>query len=726
MLFGAAAAVIPLVLHMLSRARHRTVDWGAMMFLISAEGNSQRNWRVSLWLPLLIRIGIVALLAVTLSRPIVRGGWTSSARVQPVTVAIVLDASGSTAYDEGGRTRLDLIRNAALGIIGALRPGDRVSLIVLGNLGNADESQPTADLRSVAERITSLQPGQSIANLAQGLSQALNILEKEEPVHRDIFLLADRQAVTWHSLDSAFAAKWSARLANSQAPTRVFAIRVGNAQSDSVMMEQLALTNPPVIRSQPAEVELRVRNRGATPRAALPVRVLLGDKVAFETHIDLAPEQSISVRGNIVTSQTGSQLVTAELRKGGLAEDDRRMLAVDVVPPLRVLVLSGDERAATFRGESDFFRLALAPYQSGRQLGLAATQPTSAPATPAATDAAAVDVRPIEQWAQVNFTEYQVVVLANVERFEQAQVRRLEQFVYGGGGLLVAPGNLSRVTEYNEWLYRGGAGLLPAELSPATPGDGSQATTLLGYEPAHPVFRFTRGRGDPLPRATVGRYFPAAVRRPDSQVLASYASGAPFLIETSRWGRGRVLLMTTPLDADWSTLPLSNFYLPLMQSIVRHLSGGGVQNRNLQPGERLTFAFDTPAEERSVELEPPDSRKAIRLSVLPYGTGEVRFENTWRPGLYRLLVNDAGERRVINYVVQPPADEADLTQIPDADWQAIARTLNLKDVNPEPHAIGRAIVRDRDGRELWSILVLATIGLGITEIVFLRRWGLSA
>jgi hypothetical protein len=41
MLAGLGGAVIPLVLHLLGRARYRSVEWGAMMFLV--EGPSARE-----------------------------------------------------------------------------------------------------------------------------------------------------------------------------------------------------------------------------------------------------------------------------------------------------------------------------------------------------------------------------------------------------------------------------------------------------------------------------------------------------------------------------------------------------------------------------------------------------------------------------------------------------------------------------------------------------------
>ena len=77
---------------------------------------------------------------------------------------------------------------------------------------------------------------------------------------------------------------------------------------------------------------------------------------------------------------------------------------------------------------------------------------------------------------------------------------------------------------------------MPAELLPATPGDGSQATALLGWRPEHPVFRFLRGRPDPLPSSTIGRYFPARPRQPDARSLAEYVSGWPLLVEAAAAG----------------------------------------------------------------------------------------------------------------------------------------------------------------------------------------------
>ena len=354
-------------------------------------------------------------------------------------------------------------------------------------------------------------------------------------------------------------------------------------------------------------------------------------------------------------------------------------------------------------------------------------------------------VKPFYQWPGVDLGQYQVVVLANVERVTAAQTRALEQFVYGGGGVLVAPGNLARIDNYNQVLFREGAGLLPAALMPPTPPDGSHATALLGYNP-HPVFRFLRGQPDPLPSATIGRYFPteaaaggaasssggagrgatgsAGPLQRGVDVLARYASGQPFLIE-SKLGAGRVLLVTTPLDADWSTLPLSNFYLPFVQSAVRYLAGGTVQDRNLALGRPIEVTFPDPADDLTVTLTRPGrGGDPVPLNVVRFGgrQAEVRYDGADEPGEYRVRVKEAGRERTLHFVVRAPAEESDLTPLTGDQWQWLEQGLGFRRIDGERQPIPAAVARARGGRELWAVALVAVLVLGLVEIAVARGW----
>src|SRR3954468_12981161 len=75
MLAGLGGAAVPLVIHWLGRARYRTLDWGAMMFLAAPEAPRWRDaGKLREWTLLAVRMAAVGLLAIALARPVAAGG----------------------------------------------------------------------------------------------------------------------------------------------------------------------------------------------------------------------------------------------------------------------------------------------------------------------------------------------------------------------------------------------------------------------------------------------------------------------------------------------------------------------------------------------------------------------------------------------------------------------------------------------------------------------------
>ena len=712
MLLGVGAAVLPLVLHLLSRSRYRTVDWGGMLFLaMPGDARQRRSARLHRWALLLLRMAIIAALAFALARPVLPGRWGTTATQGPqgnrLAAVIVLDCSGSMAYEENGVPRMDLARGAARQVLEVLQPGDSAGVILAGagpGRGAPANMPLTTDLQAVADRVALARAGLGSADFAASVSDALQQLQRSaaDVAGHDVYVVCDRQKLSWAAArDDAFASMWREYQAAGH-PTRLMVIPVGSTDVQNVAVESIELQNAPAIRGQPAELEVRLRNYGPVQRAALPLSVKVnGGQKGYETKVDLPPDGTVSVKAPVRFDKAGSYVVTASVTSHGLTADDRLDAAVEAVDPVKVLIVSGDERAAgSFRSESDFLRVALAPFGG----------------TDAGGDAPVVQVVPVEKWNDVALADFQVVVLANVEWLMPAQVRALEQFVYErGGGLFVTLGNLTRAEDYNDLLYRYGGGLLPAELSPPTPADGSQATSLLGYRADHPIFRFLRSRPGLLPAATIGRYFP--VYDAQSQSLAEYLTGEPFLIEKQFGTKGKVLLLTTTIDADWNTLPLSNFYLPFVQSAVRYLAAQSVVKSNLSPGQPIRLTFPTDAE-RKVTLTLPDDTQqplpVLRFGALP----EVNYGATSVPGRYALRVQEGnGPERTQFFVVHGPQGESRLDRMEEDDWQALERDLQLRRVEPGRAPISAELSGPRRGTELWAVALGLVFLLCVLELM---------
>lgn len=700
MLVGIAAAVAPLILHLLSRSRYKNVDWAGMMFLEGADAQKSHSARFTQIILLLLRSATIALLALALARPVLRGVWAGQQSNARVTAVLLLDCSASMGFDENGQTRFQMAQTAARQIIRALRPGDRVSLILMGVPRTAADLEPTGDLRAIEAKIDEARVGLGKADIRDALDAAAEALERYEQSARDVYVVTDRQALSWQGIDAHFASEWNRRMRRPGLNTRMFVLPVGSADADNIAVESARLVNPPAIVGQPTDIEVVIRNYGTVQHAAAPVSLTGANFSAPPRSINLAPGQAVPVIFTADFAQLGSQILTARVKSAGYTGDDQLDLAVNVIPPIRVLVLSGDEHGGPFHGAGDFLKWSLAPHRSA---GVSGGDPCS------------VTVLPPEAWNDADLGKFQVVILANVERFSPQQGRAIEKYVYSGGRLLVAPGNLSRVENYNAQLYREGAGVLPALLQPPTAADGSDATSIMQLQIDHPIFQFLHGRSEP-PAESIVRYCPAIPRQVDADVLGRYVNNDPFLIE-GRSERGRVLLLTTSLDADWSTLPLSNFYLPFVQSAVRYLAGGAVANANLAPGELIRLSLDNPAAAQSIVIDRPDGR-AVKLELARFQKQtEIRYGDTDQPGVYRIAVQEAGRAAESAYfVVRPPREESDLTQLTDERWDWLENGLGFKRVDVTARPVMEVLAAHREGQELWGALLLAMLALSVVEL----------
>ena len=99
MLWGLFAVSIPVIIHLLNRRRFRTVEWGAMQFLLKATKESRGKKRLKHFLILLMRSLAIAALVLAIARPLA-GGFLGWGGVRVETVILILDRSASMERSE--------------------------------------------------------------------------------------------------------------------------------------------------------------------------------------------------------------------------------------------------------------------------------------------------------------------------------------------------------------------------------------------------------------------------------------------------------------------------------------------------------------------------------------------------------------------------------------------------------------------------------------------------
>ncbi len=179
--------------------------------------------------------------------------------------------------------------------------------------------------------------------------------------------------------------------------------------------------------------------------------------------------------------------------------------------------------------------------------------------------------------------------------------------------------------------------------------------------------------------------------------------------------------MTTPLDADWNTLPLSNFYLPFVQSAVRYLAGGAVIRGNLAPGDLIKMTLDDVVPSENFTLIRPDGRTVKLDAVHLEKQAELRYADTEQPGIYRVQAQESAKpAETTFFIVHPPREESILTQLDEEKWQWLERSLGFTRIDPTERPVLETLGAHREGRELWGLLMLAVFTLAVMEMLVAR------
>jgi hypothetical protein len=97
LLLFAAAAGIPLLLHLLNRQRVKIVEFSTVKYLLSLQKTRMRKVRIRQILLLILRTLALLAIAFAFARPTIKGGYLPSLGGKSTTTAIMLlDISGSS------------------------------------------------------------------------------------------------------------------------------------------------------------------------------------------------------------------------------------------------------------------------------------------------------------------------------------------------------------------------------------------------------------------------------------------------------------------------------------------------------------------------------------------------------------------------------------------------------------------------------------------------------
>ena len=738
---GLAAISAPIIVHFIHRNRVQSLDWGAMMFLDELLAKSARRIKLQEWLLLLVRALIIACLVLAMMRPIFKNMPGGALRASGGSTSAMLLLDDSYSMKAGHpHNAWHSARELALRYVDTLHKGDNVTVLFTSSSGKGLPPSYLLDLDRAREIIRGAAPRYEKMDMPFALDAAIRQLDTRPNARRELVVISDMQSAGWNLDDRE---RWSALTnlvaARPVAPNIILASVAEECPSNIALTE---LRPSRVVVDCYSSVDFKVTVVNGGPVAAS------GISVSFS--VDGAPKTTRTVGlqsgAREVLSfphkfeQPGSHYVSCRLRSAqdALPDDDELVYSVSVVDRLPVLLVDGDRQEQVLASESGFLKMALSPKDNAD------------PAWRTVIEPVVIDTTELRY---TDLTRYQVIVLMNLAALPTQAVAELERFVVGGGGLLITLGNRVRIDAYNRDLYRQGAGLLPVQLVGISEGNDSAVHlgNIVSSVPSLELFQ--NEKGPDWSRATISRYFSTTApnSQEDARTIVSFSNGATALVQ-KKLGEGKVVLLTTAADRDWSDLPLHPFYVPLMQNLVQDLASTVMPPRNLAVNQVLSHVVSGALAHKSHVLYPPigfmlgnatgendlttkrfplahplghsglNTSAQIPLRAQNQGALSVfSFENTEKPGLYTVVPEGAGSEKRTFYVVTTDRSEAMLGRLKKEHFKRFEQDLGARHAS-DWTGVSKLIGLGDSGIEVSKFLIMAAIFFCFLEIYLTRRW----
>lgn len=536
MLGALAALAIPIIVHLLFRRRSRPVDLGTLQFLKIVLRDNARKRRLKRYVLLALRMAGVALIALLFARPYLIANEPVDGRR---LVIVLVDRSASMGLNEGGRP-IDRAAREVRSIIGRAGKGTQVEVAAFDT---AVDPFPSPDEAARAR----LEPAATGTDYAAALAWARDLAIRSPARAKELHILTDLQRSGLDRGESV----------TIPADVEVHLTDLGAAFPKNVGVTALALTPPDPRPGASVTVSAVVRNASPLPLARIPVRLHLeaegNDPIDRDDLIDLEGATSQTVTFELPDLEEGLWTGRVEAEAGdGLAFDDRRYLALNVAPPMRLLLADGQGGRSPIESETYFLRAALALAPEGETYARAPFAPT--------------EMGPNDDFP--DHSGYGAVVLANVANLSGADAERLAEFVRNGGGLLVFTGD--RVGPESTSALDA-AGLTVGHVVGPRPAAG-RPWRLESWDAKHPIFRpFADPEYGDL-RRPMFTTITAIEPDPAARVLARFRDGVPAVIEKPQ-GRGKVVWFASACDRDWGDWPRGRLFLPMVHQLVAYASG---------------------------------------------------------------------------------------------------------------------------------------------------------
>lgn len=699
-LFGLAAAAIPILIHLFNIRKLNTIEFSTLRFLKELQKNKMRKIKIRQWLLLALRTLLILLIVLAFSRPVLKGSFGSLSSHAKSTIFILFDNSASMELSNERGKFLAQAQTQALKIVSLAQENDDVFFIRLSDIPTATTEEPTRDIRKIESLIRETEISFTYRTIEQGLHLASRLLSQSKNFNKEVYVITDGQATTL----SAGKEKIPSHESLFEPHVKVFYSSLSQRQIDNVAIEQI--TVPPSLfqTGKPFVLAVEIKNYGTTSIVNHLVGVTVGKNRVSQKSISLGGGERGTLEFSVILSQSGFATGFVELEDDVLESDNRYYFSINIPEQIELAIVSKEEKYSRYLS-------------------------TALSASGSASNASPIIISKLfpAQITTTTLTHHDVVIFSGIHELPNSQQAIVQQYVSNGGNVIFFPSADTTLASYN---YLKPLGLAEMQLS-------RSSTTFENVDYQFPIFQgmFEQSRQKnktPIetPQITIGLH---ARTETNLRSIISLSNGKNFLW-LRELARGRILGFSVPAIPEWSDFPLKGIFVPLVYQSVLYLSSPVNANEqlNYSVGEKIEFnsfqlkkgktispssvrLFDT--ENRSLPLTAYNktSHEGVSHSIFS-------FHDPMKAGIYFVFSqNDT----VIALPINTRREESNGVLSKKDEIGTLLHHMGIVDelitqLQPDSEIV-ETVLQSRFGIELWRYFLIAALLVALIEMFVARE-----
>ncbi|MFB3055537.1 MAG: BatA domain-containing protein, partial [Ignavibacteriaceae bacterium] len=532
-LFGLAAATIPVIIHLLNLRKLKKIDFSTLIFLKELQKNKIRRVKLKQWLLLALRVLIILLIVTAFARPTLEGisigGTTSAAKT---TALFILDDSFSMSVVDQNGSYINQAKQTIKELLNNLEEGDEAGLILVS--GDTEGELPvTTNIISVVEKLKNINVSNASGTINSALIEASNLILESKNFNKEIYILSDFQkdriAIKQNLTDLS-------QVLNEQ--VKLYSFNYSGKEVYNIGISKLKVITKIFEINKPISFEATVTNYSDQTVNNIVVSLFIGGKRSAQKSIDLVLNEAKIVQLEGTTNENGFVDVIVQIEDDEVSVDNKRFSSIFIPEKISVLLLYDKFNDIRFVKH----------------------------ALQSAADTGNLELyeRPLNKLSTIKLNKYDAVIIIGSKVIDRSD--DLRKYLADGGGLIIFPSSKPELTEFGEILAS-----LKLPQAKDLIFNSEQINKTVDFEKVdydHPLLQniFRDEQKKEIESPIIQNYYKFSPMGKGRSII-SLLDGSSFLSEYD-FGRGKIFVFNVSPVLEWSDFPIKSIFAPLIYKSV--------------------------------------------------------------------------------------------------------------------------------------------------------------